>query len=67
MIEHAIRNPFPRTFNNAGSNTKTTIIDEMCDCGKKRSDHNDSEIAFGHGNCPESNCNQFTWIQNITK
>lgn len=39
------------------------IVDEMCDCGHKKSEHSmQGHLEKGHGACYECNCAQFTWI-----
>lgn len=52
-MEHSVSSPFP-CKNRKGE----IIIDEMCDCGLKRSDHADT-VAFGHG--ASARCSKFTW------
>ena len=50
-------------------------IDEMCYCGKLRSEHQDLEVPgmsphpalAGKGECPESGCKRFTWKEYIFK
>ena len=38
------------------------VIDELCRCGHRRSEHMDT-VAKGHGGClkPECGCVKFTW------
>ena len=45
-----------------------TIIDELCVCGHKKSEHcslySDRErgfVAKGHGKCKKCSCPKFTW------
>lgn len=42
------------------------IVDEMCSCKHKRSEHTDrlGGMARGHGACMVSDCkcNKFTWV-----
>jgi len=42
------------------------VIDEMCRCGHKRSEHNDT-LARGHGNCKKCKCVKYTWTSFILK
>jgi len=39
------------------------VIDEICDCGHKKSEHNDAVEGFakGHGDCTYCSCRKFTW------
>jgi hypothetical protein len=40
------------------------IIDEMCYCGAKKSEHDGFQ---GHGPCKKTKCEKFTWKGFITK
>ena len=41
---------------------KEDIIDEMCQCGHLKSEHNTTIVfAPGHGSCKNCECKQFTW------
>lgn len=49
-------------------------IDELCRCGKLKSEHGAGARALqfgivnpGHGPCPESGCPQFTWVAFVRK
>lgn len=43
------------------------IFDERCRCGHLRTQHNDSLVAFGHGECllDGCDCSKFTWREFI--
>ncbi len=55
MTNHAQKSPFPMR----GLNGRH-IVNEKCQCGAMRSDHNDT-VAYGHGSCPAFSCEKFTW------
>lgn len=44
------------------------IIDEICECGHKKSEHDYSQkkhsaiLKVGHGPCERCNCKRFRWI-----
>ncbi len=40
------------------------ILDELCTCGHKRSEHNDT-FTEGHGSCKKCKCVKFTWSKFI--
>jgi len=49
-------------------------IDELCGCGRLKSEHGAGERAAqfgilspGHGPCPASGCPQFTWAAFVEK
>lgn len=44
-----------------GENMK--VIDELCICGHKQSEHSDALKGFvrGHGDCQVCDCSKFTW------
>jgi len=52
-------------------NDGRVVVDEMCQCGHKASEHgsqihelSDGEVFVGNegqGGCTECNCDQFTW------
>ena len=47
------------------------IVDEMCACGHKKSEHDNSmpgvKVTEGHGACGVSDCDcgKFTWVEFI--
>lgn len=43
--------------------TVENVVDELCACGKARSEHEDLHGVGGHGPCKESRCDQFTWVR----
>lgn len=43
------------------------IVDERCQCGALRSAHEDTEFSIGHGACPSTKCEQFTWKNYVLK
>ena len=63
-------NPFERkhrlirdVYCNAKPIDGKRVVDEMCECGHRRSVHEDSlgGAALGHGACINCDCPQFTW------
>lgn len=52
--------PFPRATKDG-----RIIVDEMCDCGRRRSQHNGIGPAWGHGACRASGCAKFTWVEHV--
>ena len=37
------------------------IIGSICRCGHLQEEHEDSNVAIGHGECTICNCERFTW------
>lgn len=62
-ITHHCQSPFPRRMTNGKVN-----VDEVCQCGHKRSKHHDS-LAYGHGNCSASgcDCDRYRWGKMLFK
>jgi hypothetical protein len=62
MRGHTLESPFPFKLLRGG-----VVVDEMCTCGMKRSEHADT-AAFGHGALMEApnRCRKFTWVKFIT-
>lgn len=58
MIKHKAPCPFPWTTKRGD-----TIIDEMCSCHHRRTDHRDRGPAYGHGECAAMGCDceRYTW------
>ena len=50
----------------AGKKAFKDIVDELCSCGCKRSQHNDT-LAQGHGSCKACDCKKFMWVKSIYK
>ena len=38
------------------------VIDEVCQCGAIRSEHEDT-ISYGHGPCIRTSCPKFSWAR----
>lgn len=38
------------------------LVDEMCECGHWRSEHDDILVAVGHGRCLRCNCTKYRWV-----
>ena len=68
---HTMESPFPmkiqRTMGDGTVVPLGVVIDEMCACGHKRSEHADTS-QFGHGGLMSAPnlCKQFTWAKFIT-
>lgn len=54
---HHLDSPFPTPT----ANGRKIVEDEVCLCGKLRSEHADLVVGWGHGPCEETNCIRFTW------
>jgi hypothetical protein len=53
--------PFPHSLPNG-----KVVKDERCQCGMLRSQHGPGRFgAFGHGECTQTGCVQFTWKERI--
>jgi hypothetical protein len=60
VMDHT-ENPYPFK-----TKTGKLIYDELCACGKLRSQHGPGfGGAFGHGSCELSHCPRFTWVMMI--
>lgn len=51
---------------------KTGRIDELCSCGRLKSEHQPTiwhgkAMSEGHGQCAESRCPKFTWVAFVRK
>ena len=54
QVHHVRVSPFPVII------PKGVIIDEMCGCGARRSEHEDT-FGYGHGTCKRTECPKFSW------
>lgn len=73
-IEDLQRNPYPYVWG------ERMILDEMCACGHKRTEHRNT-YSFGHGGCKLGDmrgkrgegharlcrCSRFTWAKHIAR
>lgn len=59
---HSQACPFPMKHGKLG-----LILNERCRCGHLRTEHFDSLVAFGHGECTKDDCNcgKFSWKEFI--
>ena len=57
-----VQSPFPRRVGDQ------IVVDEMCTCGRKRSEHvTDASGVWRHGGCEKTLCEQFTWASMVTE
>ena len=58
---HVMLSPFPYIVHNG-----LRVIDEMCSCSHRRSEHQDT-LAYGHGALRDrpNLCKKFTWVSFI--
>lgn len=41
---------------------KRGLVDEACECGHWRSEHEDVGPAIGHGKCLRCSCEHYRWV-----
>lgn len=57
LIKHVAPSPFPVVTARG-----KVIVDEVCECGERRSNHLDvMDAAWGHAHCPLNGCQKFRW------
>lgn len=54
-------NPFPFVDEDG-----STIINEVCVCGRMRTEHNNTQFVFGHGPLIENDCTGFRHKCDVT-
>lgn len=60
MAGHEHPSPFPVDTPDGG-----TVVNERCQCGALRTDHADTEYAFGHGGNDDTGCAKFRWAGHV--
>jgi hypothetical protein len=53
---HSVPDPFPVHYH-----ASSYIVDEECQCGQPRSEHEDRGLAYGHGPSFDGKCERFRW------